>query len=430
MIPLIRSFKRHYHRVKGLLPKMYRTGSFQFQVKFDQTSGEAKCETPDPSETVRFVVLMRPFLNPLEPIYYANVWSFLRDKFAAEIAPEIVEGVEKFIAEMNNGYIPINYNDEVLTAEKIYRLVAEGNYFAEEEEFLNRLKEITSVPIMGPLLEHSFYTYNEQAFVLATNLLKVIHQIEQTETYKVLVDVSPKGENRCIFCLTTSGDFSTEEHIFPESLGNDELILPKGMVCKNCNNNVLSPLDQALVEFPPIGMLRVYYLPYTKKGKLPKTEFGDVTIEKTHPRHIKWTAKEGANPFTEETELEDGRFKFSFHLESKKAAEYTALQRALYKISLGMAAFDKGQEYACNSRFDAARAFILGKGDAPNKVLCRKHSQPNPEISIVSYLDWPEGTALAISIFGLVFLLNLEEKPPMEINEILTQAGFIYLPEE
>ena len=28
----------------------------------------------------------------------------------------------------------------------------------------------------------------------------------------------------------------SEEHIIPKSLGNDELILPKGIICDKCNN--------------------------------------------------------------------------------------------------------------------------------------------------------------------------------------------------
>ncbi|HJQ26410.1 MAG TPA: HNH endonuclease [Blastocatellia bacterium] len=408
---------------------MYRTGSFSFEVKFDQTSGQAQCKTPDANETIRFVVLMRPFLNPLEPIYYANVWNFLRQNFAGEISPEAVEQVEKNIAGMNQGNIPINYNDEILTAEKIYQLVAEGNYFAEEEEFLNRLKEITSVPVMGPLLHHAFYSYNEAAFVVATRLLKIIHKIEQSEAYKAFNENSATAENHCVYCLTTAGDFSTEEHIFPESLGNDEWILPKGFVCKDCNNNLLSPLDNALIEFPSIALMRVWCVPYTKKGKLPKAEFGNATLEKTHPRQIKLMVNDKKDAI-KETPLENGQIRLNQTLESKDVYNYTLLHRALYKVALGIVALVKGQDYACNSRFDTARAFISGKKEeAPNKVVILKNFKPVPEVSAASQLDLPEGTSCALNIFGTIFMLNLEEKPLIELNEILTQAGFAYFPE-
>lgn len=412
---------------------MYSTGSFGFQLKFDQTtdqpSGQVESKTPAENETIRFVVLMRRFLNPSDSIYYANVWSFLRETFATEISPETIELIEKSIEEMNKGYGQIKYNDESLTAEKIYQLVAEGNYFAEDESFLNRLKEITSEPIMGHLIKYYFYSYNEQAFVLATNLLKIIHKIEKSETYKALVENSAKVESRCVYCLTTSGDFSTEEHILPESLSNDEWVLAKGLVCKNCNNNILSPLDNALIDFPPIAMLRVHYTPYTKKGKLPKAELGNATLEKTHPRQIKLMAKD--KKLIEETKLEDGQTKLTYQFESKKVYDYTLLHRALYKVGLGIVALVKGPDYACSSRFDTARAFIAGKREStPNKVLFLKDVKPNPEVGASSYLDEPEGTACILYIFGVIFMFNLEEKPLVELHEVLAQAGFAYFPEE
>ena len=44
----------------------------------------------------------------------------------------------------------------------------------------------------------------------------------------------------------------SEEHIIPKSLGNDELILPKGIICDKCNNyfstniSVLLPIPKLL----------------------------------------------------------------------------------------------------------------------------------------------------------------------------------------
>jgi hypothetical protein len=37
----------------------------------------------------------------------------------------------------------------------------------------------------------------------------------------------PLSQGRCIYCLTTEGDFGAKEHIIPESLGNREFILPQ-----------------------------------------------------------------------------------------------------------------------------------------------------------------------------------------------------------
>ena len=52
------------------------------------------------------------------------------------------------------------------------------------------------------------------------------------------------------------GGFTTEEHPIPESIGNHELILPRGVVCDRCNLGPLSVLDQRLADFFPAKMRR------------------------------------------------------------------------------------------------------------------------------------------------------------------------------
>ena len=43
------------------------------------------------------------------------------------------------------------------------------------------------------------------------------------------------NDNKCIFCKESGDIFHTIEHIVPESLGNTEDILHKG-VCDKCQN--------------------------------------------------------------------------------------------------------------------------------------------------------------------------------------------------
>lgn len=38
-------------------------------------------------------------------------------------------------------------------------------------------------------------------------------------------------EQGCIFCRRHDGGFTSREHVFPESLGNEEVVLPRGVVC-------------------------------------------------------------------------------------------------------------------------------------------------------------------------------------------------------
>lgn len=67
----------------------------------------------------------------------------------------------------------------------------------------------------------------------------------------------PREPRLCIFCLSNKNAFTAPEHILSEALGNKRLILPPGVVCDPCNHGPLSGLDKALVEFPPLQLIRV-----------------------------------------------------------------------------------------------------------------------------------------------------------------------------
>lgn len=75
---------------------------------------------------------------------------------------------------------------------------------------------------------------------------------------------------RCLFC-ESGKSFTTKEHIIPESLGNDDLILEKE-VCDKCQN-YLSQIENYVLNKTPIGFWRTLLTIKTKKGKLPFVDF-------------------------------------------------------------------------------------------------------------------------------------------------------------
>lgn len=70
---------------------------------------------------------------------------------------------------------------------------------------------------------------------------------------------------RCIFCGGDHG-FSSEEHIFPHSMGNDLVILSKGWVCDVCNNTFSAFESRALYK-SILGFERCKRGVITKKRK-------------------------------------------------------------------------------------------------------------------------------------------------------------------
>lgn len=73
--------------------------------------------------------------------------------------------------------------------------------------------------------------------------------------------------SKCLFCRS-NGRFSTDEHIIPESLGNDDLIL-REEVCDSCQAYFGQKLEEFILSKTPIGFWRVWLRIRTKKGKPP-----------------------------------------------------------------------------------------------------------------------------------------------------------------
>lgn len=74
---------------------------------------------------------------------------------------------------------------------------------------------------------------------------------------------------RCIFCKNDSTNSKSVEHIIPESLGNKNNILPKGVVCDNCNSYFGSKIEKTVLEMPYFKSLRGRIMIENKKGKIP-----------------------------------------------------------------------------------------------------------------------------------------------------------------
>jgi hypothetical protein len=76
--------------------------------------------------------------------------------------------------------------------------------------------------------------------------------------------------NKCLFCVTMSNSFVSESHIIPESLGNKEYMLPKGVVCDKCNIYFGGELETYFCNHHLSVGLKPFYLDKTKKRKPPQ----------------------------------------------------------------------------------------------------------------------------------------------------------------
>lgn len=218
----------------------------------------------------------------------------------------------------------------------------------------------------------------------------------------------------CLYCNKNDGGFTSVEHVFPESLGNKQLILPKGIVCDRCNNGVLARIDNDLLEFDQIKLLRVYLRIPNKAGDYPEVSFGNMKIRATptgmHVDIDQLTKKH----YIREPVQPDGSVKFTLRIRGKKdtVASRKKLARALYKMGLG-ALWLSNKELAYSSRFDTARQIILGNQDFSGYFILRSNK---PKISgHITHNEVPSPVGDTIFIFlidlyGLEFFFDMEKR--------------------
>ncbi len=92
----------------------------------------------------------------------------------------------------------------------------------------------------------------------------------------------------CLFC-TADGPFSTVEHVVPQSLGNDDLLL-NGEVCDACQVYFGKEIEKYVLTKTPIGFWRAYLRIPTKKGRMPAVDFSKPKnprgrLPDVHPSH-------------------------------------------------------------------------------------------------------------------------------------------------
>lgn len=78
----------------------------------------------------------------------------------------------------------------------------------------------------------------------------------------------PSPRNQCLFCRS-NGPFTRKEHPIPESLGNDDLVLPPGIVCDQCNQYFGLKVEQPALAATPFSASRLACSVRSKKGRLP-----------------------------------------------------------------------------------------------------------------------------------------------------------------
>jgi len=232
----------------------------------------------------------------------------------------------------------------------------------------------------------------------------------------------------CIYCLSSDGSFSAPEHVYPESLGNERIVLSPGTVCDECNHGILAQLDQYLIDFEPIALLRVHRVPKTKQGKGPKANFQNMRIERVDDDNIRLVAKDKTGGVRSRQKMGQGWVKLGFETRARPLRP-VQLGRALYKVALGSIAFKQGPPAALEPRYDKARCFVREGGSFRNNLFIRTQWRPHSKVT-TRYTSAYGGTLFTIDIYGASFAFNLEENPTLKLGPELEALGLECYPLE
>jgi len=219
----------------------------------------------------------------------------------------------------------------------------------------------------------------------------------------------------CLYCKRIDRPFTSVEHIFPQGMGNDEKILPRGVVCDVCNNGVLAQLDQTLLDFEPVAFMRMYMGIPNKDGKLPILRYPNVVIERFADNRIRVHAKGRGRGLEVSPGEEEVKFNLNFRGKKPYAPSHCRkLSRAFYKVGLGLIYLDHGLSFCHSPRYDEVRTIIQGGiPDFHGYLLFGRRMKPAaPVTATYTFLqaDGFDTTVFEMNLFGLFVGFDLERR--------------------
>lgn len=171
----------------------------------------------------------------------------------------------------------------------------------------------------------------------------------------------------CLFC-SSDGPFTTVEHIIPESLGNDDLLL-EGEVCDGCQRYLGKEVENYVLSKTPLGVWRTFLGIRTKKRRLPQVDLS-VPVRKRgilpewaphHDNQIGFASHEDGstsvdieNPEILRETLNGTRSQFQFVLSPKHLVQ---MGRFLGKIGLELL-FSADPDKARSERYAELRRYV------------------------------------------------------------------------
>lgn len=306
-------------------------------------------------------------LSPNSELYYKSILNKLIEKNSNKI----------FKKHVNEFYLKIKKLDEKIskyllqidkkTCEECYNHVLINILWADDIEARKeeiRIKQQKN----GVIILFIAHWY---AIQLTDLLLQFFSYIKKKDLL-----IEHERQNYCIYCKTTIGQFSKYEHTLSQSLGNSSSILPRGWCCDKCNQT-FSIFESKAEKILPFSFAKIFYVPFTKKGKFASVSFLNQKIKKQRPNEMTiryYGSKEKFDKSIIENDSE-------IHMKQEyitQNMDYESLVKILLKFALGAISLEKGRNYVLsNEKFDPIRRYILQNKPFYGRLLIKKESDVN-----------------------------------------------------
>nr|CAI64102.1 hypothetical protein [uncultured archaeon]CAI64239.1 hypothetical protein [uncultured archaeon]CBH36624.1 hypothetical protein BSM_01010 [uncultured archaeon] len=408
-------FKHSFYRAEQVYRRLHKKkGNFSFKLECNkEKGGKVSYNVPNEQTAKEFAVSMSCFLLPDSFLNIDNLLRTLQQLSTNTQYQEFLINVEQCLNKVKEGHI------KPLRADDVFVELSSNVLFANDIDAAKYLDKLRNDPITSKLKWSLYYDYCLSVFKV---LSKIIDYLEKHDIHPPRID----RKNHCIFCKATDGNFSSVEHVIPESIGNETLFLPRGYVCDNCNERI-SKLEQDFVNSVPMSVHRIFCGSVGKKGKLPSAKFSNVNLQKISPNTITMIYPAGAKRIPKAMNLPDGSYKSKMTL-IKQQFNPHAIARVLFKMGLGFVARGRGREEALHPRYDPAREYILNGGHFPNRLVIFKECHPSNASKIGGAINNKRGTFIFFELLGARFHIGLEPNPKIVISEqLLDQAHVLDL---
>lgn len=414
MNPILSEFKGSYRKLEKRFLNLKEYGNLK--INFDNVVKEIRTEsTSDSKEFAEYLSVLYTFVYENSRINHHKILEVIQQNYSNKIDQKDIERISDEIVA-NNKFKILKVNEEFLP-NKIFDEIFKA-YNSDTITNLNdNIISLIKKPIVSQIIWYEFYTYSTTLFTILSKIFNLLQKLEEGSFEKL--PITP-----CIICKSVENSFKSVEHIFPDSLGNSDLILEKGFVCDICNSEILSKIDEDLQKFSPIAILKVFYTPFTKSGKLPSANFQNMSIVKSRANKIDIKFKDMSTKLRKE-KLSGNIYKFNTTFRSGPFNTINVL-RSLYKIAYETLALKNGKDFILSDRYEITRAFIKNEIEPYNNVLILNNISPQ-NILQSTFIINENGTLFIINIFGILLMLNLEVEPLLLLNEELSNYGFSYL---